>query len=429
MNEGTSNPFDPRVVLGLILFGAVTFVALLWMIGSGMNAGSFNDGGNHAGGKGLSGFAAVSDLLEKRGNPIRKITSKGAHNDAGLLILTPPHFADAEEIGEAITAHRYSGPTMLVLPKWAAFKVPPAMQPETAREGWVLLGEAMLPKWADDVPGIGKLGLRTGEGGSWNGLDRSGILPNSKQVQSLTSGSIVPLVRDARGQTLAGYLGDNGYYPELDELAGVGSGESEDKDIYPLLIVAEPDLLNNYGFANRDRAMLALDLIGAVSEGKSDPILFDLTLNGHARSANLLTLAFTPPFLAATLCLLLAALALGWRAFLRFGPAITAGRSIAYGKRALVANAAGLIRRTRRRHLVTSPYAEQVRERLARALALPRLADAQATEAAIDRALAGRSGSPTPFSTLARRLCNASGTSDILDAAHDLHALERTLKR
>jgi hypothetical protein len=244
----------------------------------------------------------------------------------------------------------------------------------------------------------------------------------------MTSGSMVALVRDGNGQMLAGYLDDTGTYPALDDDAGVSSSSANDEDLQPLVIVAEPDLLNNYGLADRDRALLALALISSAMEHRHLPISFDLTLNGYARSANLLTLAFTPPFLAATLCLLIAALVVGWRGFLRFGPPRSAVRAIAFGKRALIANAAGLIRRSRRLHLVGAPYADHVRERLARALALPRIADAAATEAAIDRALATRTGSPTPFSLAAARLRAARRPAEIVKAAQDLHSLERTLK-
>ena len=94
----------------------------------------------------------------------------------------------------------------------------------------------------------------------------------------------------------------------------------------------------------------------------------------------------------------------------------------------MIANAAGLIRRSRRLHLVGAPYADHVRERLVRALALPRIADAEATEAAIDRALATRTGMPTPFSLAAARLRAARRPADVVKAAQDLHSLERTLK-
>ena len=200
---------------------------------------------------------------------------------------------------------------------------------------------------------------------------------------------MIALVRDGNGQMLAGYLDDLGTYPTLDADAGVSADKADDESLHPLVIVAEPDLLDNYGLADRERALLALDLIDSAMEAKRLAVSFDLTLNGFARSANLLTLAFTPPFLAATLCLLIAALAVGWRAFLRFGPPRQGTRAIAFGKRALIANAAGLIRRTRRLHLVAAPYADHARERLARALALPRLADRGGHRSG-DRPRAGR---------------------------------------
>ena len=117
-----------------------------------------------------------------------------------------------------------------------------------------------------------------------------------------------------------------------------GSADGNGDALQPIIVVFEPDLLDNYGMAGAANALLADRLVHAATDG-ARVVNFDLTLNGFARTPNLLTLAFTPPFLAATLCLLLAALAVGWRAFLRFGPPRTATRAIAFGKRALVANA------------------------------------------------------------------------------------------
>ena len=432
MNEAGSNPFSPRAVLALVAIGAALFVALLWMIGSGISSGSTNDGGGHAGGKGLNGYAALADLLERRGYAVRRSRSEARLDDPGLLVLTPPLFAEADKIDEVIAKRRREGPTLLVLPKWRATRVPPGAGQSGARKGWVQLGSAESPRWGDAVEAVGSLDIRiealTGASRRWSGLAQSGALAAPQAAQSMTSGGLVALVRDGSGQMLAGYLDDMGTYPELDDLADVSPGKADDTGLYPLLVVAEPDLVNNYGFADRNRAMLALALVDAAMEGESLPVSFDLTLNGFARSANLLTLAFTPPFLAATLCLLIAALAVGWRAFLRFGPPRAASRAIAFGKRALIANAAGLIRRTRRFHLVAAPYADHARERLARALALPRLADAAATEAAIDRAMASRAGIPASFSTIAARLRSARRPQDIVTAARDLHSLERTLK-
>ena len=433
ISEGQPNPFSMRAVLALVLFGSLVFVALLWMIGTGMT-GSTNDGGAHGGGRGLNGYAGLANLLEKRGHRVRRTRNDAAFEQPGLLVLTPPLHADVKEIAKAIESHRYAGPTLLVMPKWLAAKA----DGKGAKTGWVALGGTAPPSWGNDLPGIGGLDLRIRAlpvaEARWSVPGRSGPLPVATAVQSMSSGRIVPLVRDGAGGTLAGYLDDRGYYPVLADAAGVDVGAGEDEDIYPLVIVAEPDLIDNYGLADRDRAMQALALIGTVTADEPKmPVSFDLTLNGHGQSANLLTLAFTPPFLAATLCLLLAALVAGWRAFLRFGPAAASGRAIAFGKRALVSNAAGLIRRSRRLHLVTGPYAAAARERLAGALALPRSADVETAEAAIDRALAARASGgaadTAPFSTVAARLRAARRPHDIVKAAHDLHALERTLTR
>ncbi len=432
MNEAGGNPFSPRAVLALVGIGAALFVALLWMIGSGMDSGSTNDGGAHAGGKGLNGYAALADLLERRGHAVSRTRSEGRLDDPGLLVLTPPRHADAGKLNEIVARRRREGPTLLVLPKWQARLVPAGAGDSAARKGWVALGEAESPQWAAGLTVTGSLDLRIsslqGESRRWSGLGRSGLLPAPQAAQSMAAPGLVALVRDGNGRMLAGYLDDMGIYPELDEIADVTPGKADDTGLYPLIVVAEPDLLNNYGLADRDRALLALALVDAAMERESLPVSFDLTLNGFARSANLLTLAFTPPFLAATICLLIAALAIAWRAFLRFGPPRRAGRAIAFGKAALIANAAGLIRRTRRYHLIAGPFADHARERLAKSLALPRLADPAATEAAIDRAMAARAGAPAAFTTLAARLRAARRSADIVKAARDLHSLERTLK-
>jgi hypothetical protein len=157
-------------------------------------------------------------------------------------------------------------------------------------------------------------------------------------------------------------------------------------------------------------------------------VTFDLTLNGLSRPRNLLTLAFTTPFLAATLSLLLAALAAFWRNLARFGAPRPTERELAFGKRALVANSAGLIGRSGRLHLLAGPYAASLRERLARALALPRL-PAGGTDAAIDRALAQRRPEDARFSEAAARLAAARHPRELLAAARDLHAIERMLKQ
>lgn len=427
-----TNPFSMRTALVLVLLGSLVFVALLWMIGAGMATGPANDGGSHGSGKGLNGYAAFARFLDKQGYDVRQVRSAGSLDDPGLLILTPPQSADGAQIDEIVARRRAIGPTLVIAPKWVA--APAIGGIADIRKGWVRLAGAAAPHWPgflDDV-GVAIGPLRTGgEPARWSGKGAAGILPVPEFVESGEGERLVPLVTAGDDdRILAAYVDDGGHYPALAGMAlEPPHSAAGDEAIYPIVLVFEPDLLNNYGFADAASARLADRLVSAAADGAGHAVRFDLTLNGHGRSANLLTLAFTPPFLAATLCLLMAGFIVGWRAFVRFGPPRQPERAIAFGKTALVGNAAGLMRRARRLHLIAGPYIDRARERIALALALPRGVGADATDAAIDRALASRSPDAEPFTVLAARLRSASRPHDIVSAARDLHALERTLTR
>lgn len=424
--------FSPRAVLGLVLFGAAAFVVLLWLIGTGMTGGNTNDGGGHVGGRGLNGYAALAGYLDQRGFDTAMGRSEGSLDEPGLLVLTPPHDADSETLARIVDRRRSTGPTLVILPKWIA--VPASLQGSAQpREGWVVLAGAHPPDWPgfqDDIT-VALAPMRAGgQVAGWRAAGLSGALPASEQVLSGQGPYLVPLVEGSDGRMLAGWVRDGGIYPGL-EAASLRppAPHGEDTTLFPLVFVFEPDLIDNYGMADRANAVLAERIVRAALAGSgTSRVTFDLTLHGFSRSANLLTLAFTPPYLAATLCLLLAALAVGWRAFLRFGPPLARGRAIAFGKRALVENTAGLILRAGRLRLIGPPYAAQARDRIARALGLPH-ADPVATDAAIDRALAARDPQAPAFSTVAARLAAARRLADMLRAARDLHSLERTLCR
>jgi hypothetical protein len=445
-----ANPFGVRTALALVLFGACVFVALLWMIGNGLGAGDANDGGAHAEGRGLNGYAAFARFLEQGGRTVRRSRSAAAFGEAGLLILTPPAQAKGADIAKAVERHRLVGPTIVITPKWAAF--PTSAKDITAKRGWVHLAGASGPNWPgflDQVTLDLKQGDKAGRSG-WRTRTLAGRFPDPSQLMSGAGPKLVPLVTGERGEIYAAYV-DDGDYPALAAIApGSAASERAAEDDeeeavypYPLVVVFEPDLLDNYGMAKLPSAQLGAALVRALSRppgpeftgvvrapaGDAGSVTFDLTLNGLERQASLLGLAFTPPFLAATLCLLLAAGAVGWRAFLRFGPPRAPIRAIAFGKRALVANAAGLIVRSRRYHLLGAPYAEAARQRLVRAFALPRNRDAAADLEALDHAAQVAGAGDQAFSQLSARLAKARNQRDLVKAAAELHALERTLTK
>lgn len=465
VQPGTGSPagvgaFNPRVVLGLVLFGFLAFLATLYFIGSGQTGGDENNGNAHAVANGLTGYSALVKVLEGTDHEVEIARSPSAMTADGLLILSPPRFADAEELTKIISERRFIGPTLVIMPKWFASGIPDFV-PGERPDGWVLLGGVSTPEFAKNFEDTLTMTLKTGvvetDGAEWSGLGFSGKLPDAEQVMEFEQANLIALVQDADGDILAGYLNDGGSYPVLAEAAigetraggradvrpDITAGNpddgyySEDGEFVPYLddgyddyradqwgvtFVAEPDLLNNYGMADENRVRAAHALIDTVMEGQDLPITFDVTLNGLGRSQNLLTLAFTPPFLAATLCLILALLVVGWRAFRRFGPPLAEGRAIAFGKRRLVANSAGLIQRSGRLHLLTQPYADMIGAKLAAKLGL-RNADAEA----IDAAMARRLPDEPSFTELSGRLLSARRANEILRAAHALKSIERKL--
>ncbi|MBB4857608.1 hypothetical protein HNO88_000919 [Novosphingobium chloroacetimidivorans] len=424
-----ANPFTGRTALALVLFGCLVFVALLWMIGNGLADGEANNGGAHAEGRGLNGYAALARLLEARGHPVRRSRTDRGFEQPGLLILTPPADANGEDIAEAVDRHRPFGPTLVITPKWAS--VPAAGGDLPVRKGWVQLVGPSPPNWPGflDELTVNLARGKRGETVGWYARGISGAFPDPRVTMFGAGPGLVPLVTGSDGRIYVAYR-DDGEFPSLAGLASRPRDRAtHDRSArYPLIVVFDPDLLDNYGMASLPSARLAATLVQA-SAGADAPVIFDLTLNGLERKANLLTLAFTPPFLAATLCLLLAAAATGWRAFLRFGPPLAPARSIAFGKRALVSNAAALIVRSRRLHLLGAPYAEAARQRLARAFALPRTGDLATETAALDRAARAAGSGDHAFSNLAARLGRARSERELVKAAAELHALERTLTK
>jgi len=427
MSRGAS-PFSPRAVLAVLVVGMGAFLVLLYAIGAGWDGRSDRDGGAHAASNGLNGFAGLVRLLEAQGHQVSLSRSEARLQDEALMVLTPQLLTDGERVAEIVEQRRRYGPTLVILPKWMAVEASQVASLK-APKGWVVLGGVVPPMWVGEIPGLEDEKPKLGKSRLWHGLEISGPLPDPETVLSLEGNQLTSLVIAENGNTLAGYVDDAGFYPGLAAAAGAAPNDEDDEatdsDLWPVVVVAEPDLMNNYGLADRERARLAHAIVDAALEDYDMPVVFDLTVAGLRRSENLLTLAFTPPFLAATLCLLLAALVIAWRAFRRFGAAVAEAPALAKGKRQLARNGAALVERARRLHLLGPPYAALVTARIAEALAI-RESDPRAREAAIARVLAAR-GIAEDFAAQAETLRQARHSAELLRAAGALRTIERTL--
>lgn len=448
MKDASASPFSRAGALALLVGGFGIFTALLYLLGTGdIDTQTPNNGRAHAVAKGLNGYSALVTLLEADGLGVEVSRQQSGLTTPDTLVLTPPPNMDPADLSDIIESRTDIGPTLIVLPKWSALParfVDRVENPEEVERSWVVLGPANSPRWVNQeggpldlkvqLTGVPKITVpsETGERvkppeegtaatgdataeaakarrfetrGPIAGL--SGGLPSPIGFFAEPTQPHIPLVTDQDGHALAVSLGASDQDTNF---------EIQQADLGWVVFVVEPDLMNNWGLADPARARAALALIRMMDGGYSERVVFDLTTNGFGGTINLLTFAFEPPFLAATICLVLAMLILGWRAFFRFGPTIARQRDTAFGKAQLVINGADLIVRGNRLTLLAEPYAALSARRLARALGLAN-ADPDAIEASLEK----QRGETPSFKQRSKELTTASKPDAILNAAKALY--------
>ncbi len=389
MTENAS-PFSARTVILLVIAGIVGFGAFLLLSAYAPDIRSGRDGRAHGLSTSAVGFRGVYMLLEETGADVGFIRDENILDYEGLIILTLEPNSDPDRVNALLTEGR--GPMLIVLPKWGTLPV----EGETDRVQWFQtgIGETVTRLLTD----IGDISVQTSNIAAGSRL-QSGMLNTvefltPERLQTISGDDLTPLMETAKGE----YVLVNVY----------------DTDTY---ILSDPDFLNNQVLSDPERARAALLLLEELNEDQQ-PIRFELVANGFGGSRNLLTLAFEPPFLALTLCLLAAALLAGVQAMYRFGPALRPQRAIAFGKRALVDNSAELLRLARREHLSSERYVVMTREAAVAAIGNPR----KLVGEALDRWLDGLGPSTMPpFSTLALAAERAHNRQDIRDAARALY--------
>jgi hypothetical protein len=396
--------FRPLVVLVLLLVGIFSFSAYFVLQAYAPDLKSGDDGGAQALSRSAVGFAGLVRLLQAENATVLINRDPPAKRDPdwGLLVLTPEETTKPSDLFDFTTA---AGPTLVVLPKWQTL-------PDPLNSSWVRSAGLIDPKTIAALL-AGRVAATVSQRThtapvQLTAADAPGQAPVATgpidHLQTLSAEGMIPVLTDRTGAALLVRTGDSRLY-----------------------VLSDPDLLNTQGLNNLATARAGTNLLLAMRQGDG-PIVFDVTLDGVKHSQSLLKLAFEPPFLGATLCLVGAAFLMALHAASRFGAPEQTGRALALGKLALAENSAGLIRMARREPRMAGGYLELNRNAVAKALGATRLSGAE-LDAYIDR-LGERTGAGR-FSALAAESAAVKDRDSLTRFAQRLYQwrLEMTRER
>ena len=397
------NPFNAKLVAGLIAAGIAAFAALVLLLAFGDRIGPIHDSRAPALSVAGTGFKGLVDLVGAF-RETREIGGAGDLNTDDLVVLALDPRNRPEDVRRLLDLRRGRA-TLIILPKWVAL-------PDPDHRAWVRVagpGEGEFAvRMVDDKAEVDV--ARSGAGGSAAAaqdiLGRMGVpVPVPDQAQTVRGGELQPLLTTPQGGALIARMGEEPHY-----------------------LAADPDLFDNHGLRDPAQARAALALIDAMNSRAGGPVAFDLTVYGLAGndSPSLLRTLLEPPFLAMTLALLIAALLAGLHGAFRFGQPRREERAIAFGKAALVENSAGLIRLARRETHLGGAYAELVRQDAARLTAAPPQLQGEALDDYLDRL---SRGDGPPFSALAARLAAARDKAELVAAARALFSWKKDIIR
>jgi hypothetical protein len=395
----SANPeaFRARTVAGLLIVGILGFIGMLVMGAYAPDMRSGRNGGAHALSNAATGFSGIVRLTDATGRGGQIVRNERFWDTEDLVVVTPEKAAT--NMSKVISSRTYK-PTLVVLPKWETVA-------DKKATGWVRMAGLKSKSEPQGVLAPGDV-LQVGRvRGGARPLVAANILLRDihfvapRPLQTISGENLKPLITDQNGNVVVGQLGEG-----------------------PLYILADPDLLSNFGMKNARQAEAALKLLDFMNSTGAESINFDVTLNGFGSSLSPLKLAFDPPFLAITLAIAAAMLLAALQALGRFGSPRPRPRAIAFGKAALVDNAAMLLRKAGRVKTLGSRYADMIRDRAAVAFGVPARLRDTALDAYLDRL-----GVRARFTDLATVAAAADDRHSLLAAAQALHNWKKEKSR
>ncbi len=399
--DSAEHAFAAPLTLALVIgVGVFAFCAFLVLGAYAPDLHSGDNGEAHALSKSAIGFAGLVEAVRLAGDPT--MISRGPlppRRNTGLLVATP---GAGEE--NAAGGLAFDGPVLVILSKWET-------APDVLHRGWVKKIALVDSAWTPTLVKGALVARRRGV----SRVALSGIAGPFATGSRLAEGPVDSL------QTVK----EPGWIPVLTDETGAVVLARDPKR--PLYVLSDPDLLNTQGLKSIDTLTSAVTILRSLRAGDG-PIMFDVTLNGLGKARSVLRLLFDPPFLAVTISLAAALLLAVWQALIRFGPMRHAGRTIAFGKTALVDNTAALINIAGREPHMGAPYAALTAEIAAKAVGAPRDLTGEPLTRFLDR-LGVQRGATDAFSDLETRARITRDAGHMVQIARRLYKWRQAMTR
>ena len=288
------------------------------------------------------GYAGIADVMHRLGARVIKSRSDSLAklDPQGLLIVAEPSSDAAPQLMRSLLA---AHTVLLILPKWTGAA-------SQRHPGWID-SVAPLPeadaRRAAQFPGLEVVRVPTAPAWTHNEVGRVPLL--SDGVQLIKSSRLRPVIGSDKGMLLG-------------ELR---TGRNR------LWVLADPDMIENYGLGSSGNAEFAVALIDAL-RGADGNIVFDEVVHGFSDTGGTpLRILFQFPFVLATAQGAIAVALLLWATMRRFGAPVAPPAPLAAGKRSLIETTAHLFGHARHRPIILQRYIHEIVQDVARALHAP----------------------------------------------------------
>lgn len=411
--------FRPITLISLILIGCFAFGALIVLGGFAKDLRKAPPGQATPRSVSAVGYKALTEYLDRLGYDVGETRGKRDYYDreSRLVVYSPSR--PTGRVKRKLETEQ-DEVSLIILPKWSVTQMIP-QDGEDARTGWArrtsgkgLYYQSSYHRMLDDIPVIRRETSPSPNAKVLFQLEATRNLsekhePDFKKLQYFDLATYWPdfeselleirrVEMEEKRKKRAEERGEK--YEPKEEKADEEKEDASDEDAEevkeveepeplpnpevlleidgrPVLIrleetqtyvLSEPDLLSTMAFQTQGGAQLAAAIIDEIvlNNGyvETQTVDFDVSLHGIEANRNVVKLMVTPPFLAATLCLLAAGGLVAWQGFNRFGDPARLRPDYAQGPVSLAKTAAEFMGIASRAHRTGEDYAQLIRRQV-----------------------------------------------------------------